>query len=411
MNTEIRLPKMGSTMEEASIASWEKQIGEYVHIKDIIATIETDKAILDIEASEQGFLIEQRIKVGDSAAVGSIIGLLSDQQQSESDFKQGERIRISPAARRLAGEKNVSLEAVVGTGPGGRIVLRDVISAGITSNAVASKPKQEEPAKTASCNPVNATSSTNTSSGSNTSGTNTNSASNTSTKKLLSAMRKTISDRLTYSFREIPQFQIKSSVNLFHILNIREVLVNSIGNSSGARLSVLDFIIQAVGMALRQAPQINVSFVTDASGSYIMEHQEIHIGLAVSVQGGLVVPVIRNADQLSLLEIAQVRHDLVSKAKAGTLSAKEMTGSTFTISSLASFEIAEFTAIVNPPEAGILAVSKAQKLPIAVGDSIEVATIMQLNASFDHRPLDGADGAQFMQLLSKQLASDRWKIV
>ncbi|GGD47871.1 2-oxo acid dehydrogenase subunit E2 [Paenibacillus nasutitermitis] len=176
-------------------------------------------------------------------------------------------------------------------------------------------------------------------------------------------------------------------------------------------IPMLDFVIQAVGRTLRQVPQVNVSFCTEPGGSYILEHQEVHIGLAVSKPDGLVVPVIRHADQLSLVEIAKQRHILVGKAKAGTLSAGEMTGGTFTISSLASFEIAEFTALINPPEAGILAVGMALKIPVVVGDAIEAATMMDLNAAFDHRPLDGSDGARFMQLLTRQLQSDRWKLV
>ncbi|MCD9023843.1 dihydrolipoamide acetyltransferase family protein [Cohnella silvisoli] len=379
MSIEIRLPKMGLTMEEARIVTWEKQVGEYVELKEVVATIETDKATLEIESAEQGFLIEQRVKAGDAIAVGGIIGILSANQVS-GDAIRSERIRVSPAARRLAGVKGIVLSEVDGTGPDGRIVLRDIIGAPVTIESSGSSTEREAPRDTAF-------------------------------KKPLSAMRKIISERLTYSFREIPQFQVKSSVNLFHVLKIREILVNSVEETAGVRLSVLDFIIQAVGLALRQVPQVNVSFCTDPSGSYILEHQEVNIGLAVSVQEGLVVPVIRDADQLSLVEIAKQRHALVSQAKAGTLSVGEMTGGTFTISSLASFDIAEFTALINPPEAGILAVGMARKVPVVVGDAIEVATMMDLNASFDHRPLDGADGAKFMQLLSQQLQSDRWKLV
>ncbi|MBB3071775.1 pyruvate dehydrogenase E2 component (dihydrolipoamide acetyltransferase) [Paenibacillus baekrokdamisoli] len=370
---------MGSTMEEAHIVTWEKQVGEYIQMKEVLATIETDKATLEIESSEQGFLIEQRVKPGDAIAVGGIIGILSDHQGS-GDVIRSERIRVSPAARRLSVQKGIELNTIDGTGPDGRIVLRDIIGVPVTMESSESGAEREAPQDTTS-------------------------------KKPLSAMRKMIAERLTYSFREIPQFQVKSSVDLCHVLKIREMLVHSVEETVGVRLSVLDFIIQAVGRVLRQVPQVNVSFCTDPSGSYILEHQEVNIGLAVSVQDGLVVPVIRNADQLSLVEIAKRRHALVSKAKAGTLSVGEMTGGTFTISSLATFDIAEFTALINPPEAGILAVGMARKMPVVVGDSIEVATMMDLNASFDHRPFDGADGAQFMQLLSRQLQSDRWKLV
>ncbi|MBP1993855.1 dihydrolipoamide acetyltransferase family protein [Paenibacillus eucommiae] len=425
MKTEIKLPKLGLTMEEATIATWEKQIGDNVQAGEVIMTVETDKATMEVEAAANGYLTEQSVKPGDVIAVGGILGYLSDaahQETAQESVQElvketiqetgQERIRISPAARKLARSKGLDLHHISGTGPQGRILLRDIMASPDQAEQTAvqpSKPASEsiktgaiiQPTQTSQANQAGQASQANQPSR----------QENQASQKPLSTMRKVISERLTYSFREIPQFQVKNSADMTNVLKIRETLVNSVEQTAGIRLSVLDFIIQAAAKALKQVPKVNVSFRTDAGDPYILEHTEINIGLAVSLPDGLVVPVIHNADKLSLLEIAKRRHELVSDARSGKLKAEDTKGGTFTISSLASFDVDEFVALINPPEAGILAIGRAKKIPVAVGDSIELVTMMKMNGSFDHRPLDGADGAQFMQFLAEQLESDRWRIV
>lgn len=416
MSTEIVLPKMGLTMEEAKVVTWLKDIGDYVEKNDLIMEVETDKANLEVESTGEGYLNVQKVNPGEDVKVGEVIGILfenkddkepiekaisskeiSEQKpvhvQSEplteknesskrNSVQNGDPIRVSPSARKLARIENIDLKAIVGSGPRGRIILKDVqanIDKSKLQEAVVQTPvvpEKNEGDKIVS----------------------------------LTAMRKVIAKRMAESTRNIPQFQLTRDVDTTKVNETRKN-INAL-NGSDMKLSLNDFIIQASALALQQHASVNASFVEDTKDPYILEKKDINIGLAVAVEGGLVVPVIHRANELSLGEIAKQRYELTEKAQAGKLTPEEMSGGTFTISNLGGYNIEAFTAIVNPPESGILAVGKAKLTPI-VDENMEISIkpIMKVTASFDHRMIDGALGAQFIHSIVEQLQSTKWKLI
>jgi pyruvate dehydrogenase E2 component (dihydrolipoamide acetyltransferase) len=400
MPKAIVLPKMGLTMEEAEVLAWEKKVGDHVNQYEVILTVQTDKAALEVEAPVDGILQDILVKEGETVTVGTVLGYISKTKETNVPanvipdnaplVNEPYRIRISPAARKLARENGIEVEGLRGSGPRGRILLKDVQEAiAVTSS--------KEP-KIVIETPTSAVSETLTA------------ARGKGRHVPLTRMRKTIAERMTHSFMMVPQFQLKKQVDVTAILQIRNLLVSSFEESIGVRLSINDFLIQAVAMTLRKHPRVNASYIDSDTTPYICEHDDVNVGVAVAVNDGLVVPVIHNADQMSLAEIAKRRIELMEKAKKGILKPEEMSNGTFTISNLAAFEIDEFVAIVNPPETGILAVGQVSEKPVVVDKRVEIKPILILSASFDHRTIDGADGSKFISDLVQNLQSDRWKI-
>ncbi|MGG1291954.1 dihydrolipoamide acetyltransferase family protein [Bacillus smithii] len=401
MRKAIVLPKLDSSMEEAHIVSWEVKIDDVIKKNDILLIIETEKSSLEVESEVEGILKEIVVDEGETVPVGTILAYVSDETEkmhqygnfenksrsvNEEDFSPAkiERVRVSPAARRLARQNGVNLTKIKGSGPKGRVILRDVIRAISDED----KPNIEIENKVII------------------------QKNNTGKRIKLTSMRKTIAERMTASFMKVPQFQIKKRVDVSSVLKLRQALVPSIENSAGVRLTFNDFLIQAVALTLNRFPRVNASFIDYETDPYILEHDDINIGLAVAVDDGLFVPVIHKADQLSLLEIAKKRTELVEKARNGQLKTEEMRGGTFTISNLGSIGVDEFVAIVNPPETCILAVGKIiYQTAITNSGKTEIKPMITLNASFDHRTVDGAYGGKFISALSDQLESDRWNII
>lgn len=420
MSTEILLPKLGLTMDEAKVVTWLKNIGDYVEHEEVIVEVETDKANLEVESPKEGYLVKQVAAPGDVVAVGGVLGILADTkeavvedvtsqkkveqakeeiihedssaneekraQQVKHDeyFIKGNRIRVSPAARKLAREEGIDLRNIAGSGPRGRIILADVKQAiEERENQLVIENENQHPIEAESSN-----------------------------DKIvhLSSMRKIIANRMTESFQHVPQFNLKREVDCTAIEQTRKTL-NEI-NDSIVKLSMNDFLIQAVSRALRQHPRVNASFIDDGNEPYIIEKADVNIGLAVALDDGLVVPVIHHADRLSITEIANKRVQLIEKAKEGKLTPDEMSNGTFTISNLGGFHIDEFTAIVNPPETGILAVGKAKWTPVVNEQKeIEILPIMHISGSFDHRTIDGAEAARFMNTIVEQLQSTKWNVI
>jgi len=419
MSTEILLPKLGLTMDEAKVVTWLKNIGDYVEHEEVIVEVETDKANLEVESPKEGYLVKQVAAPGDVVAVGGVLGILADtkeaivedvtsekkvEQEKEEKihedssvneekrnqvkhdeyFIKGNRIRVSPSARKLAREEGIDLRNIAGSGPRGRIILADVKQAIKESkNQLIMEKANQQPIEAESSN-----------------------------DKIvhLSSMRKIIANRMTESFRHVPQFNLKREVNCTAIEQTRKTL-NEINNSI-VKLSMNDFLIQAVARALRQHPTVNASFIDNEKEPYIIEKVDVNIGLAVALDDGLVVPVIHHADRLSITEIANKRAQLIEKAKEGKLTPDEMSNGTFTISNLGGFHIDEFTAIVNPPETGILAVGKAKWTPVVNEQKeIEILPIMHISGSFDHRTIDGAEAARFMNTIVEQLQSTKWNVI
>lgn len=373
---EVKLPKMGSNMEEGTLIKWMKQIGDSVRKGDVLLEVETDKATLEVEAPANGYVIDQLYREGDTIPVAEVVCHIGGERTTAPT-----RIRLSPAARRIARELDLTdeeLRQIKGSGPGGRVVLKDL-------KAVAKNPQpvKTEPSETVA-----------------------------GKENPLGRLRLITARRMTESFRDVPQFQIKRTVDLSSMLQIRQTLNASIQHSVGIRLSVNDFLIQAAALALVRHPLVNASYREKNGNPVIMVSSEVNIGLAVALDEGLIVPVISGADQLSLIAIAQRRMELMNKAKSNRLSYEEVSGGTFTISNLGSYDVDEFTALVNPPESGILAVGAVKRQPVANSlGVIEVKPLITLNASFDHRTMDGAYAAGFMKELADIIASDKWKII
>lgn len=407
------MPKMGDAMTEGKVIRWYKQAGDAVKKGEAVAEIETDKVNLDLESEADGTLGAHAANEGDMVPVGGLLAnILGPGEKDEparraTDRKDsvkhttgeyheaieqkgprrdrsapdtaeatpvaaaaetGGRRRSSPLARRIAADLGVSLDSVQGSGPHGRIIAADVKNARGASPAAGDvKPAAPSIASTA--------------------------APALETKIIpLSAMRRTIAKRLAESTGPIPHFYLTADYDVTNLISTRQQLLEI----SGAKLSLNDFIVRAVALALRHHPNVNASWGDDA----ITQHGEVHVGIAVATPDGLITPVIRNADRKSVVDIAAEVRALAEKAKNRKLMPNEYQGSTFTISNLGAWGIEEFTAIINPPNAAILAVGAAEARPIVdASRQIVVRDRMKVTLSCDHRLVDGAGGAEFLKTL------------
>ena len=427
------MPKAGDAMTEGKVVRWYKQPGEAVKRGEPVAEIETDKVNLDLEAESDGTLGAHQAKEGDMVPVGGVLvnvlaegekdqaaapapapepkkeeepgqrrstdkkdsvkhttgeyheaieqrGPRRDKTSAESGqasaapAESGDRRRSSPLARKMAAEMGVSLDDVQGSGPKGRIVAADVKNLGRASArpAAPQAPASQAPGR-AEAQPTSAPS--------------------LETKIIpLTAMRRTIAKRLAESTGPIPHFYLTADYDVTNLVSIRQQMVEM----TGTKVSLNDFIIRAIALALRHHPNVNASWGEDA----ITQHGEVHVGVAVATQDGLITPVIRNADQKAVSDIAAEVRALADKAKNRKLKPDEYQGSTFTISNLGAWGIEEFTAIINPPNAAILAIGAAEARPVADANrQIVVRDRMKVTMSCDHRIIDGASGAEFLKTL------------
>ncbi|MBM4253200.1 MAG: 2-oxo acid dehydrogenase subunit E2 [Deltaproteobacteria bacterium] len=418
------MPKLSDTMEEGGIANWLKKEGEKINEGEPLVEIETDKATQEYESPEEGVVLKILVQPGKTVALRTPIAVVGDagetydlgaltggaaksataaaaplaapQVSQKAPAKPatptvqaqpvgGGRVKASPLARKVAAELGVDVSQIVGTGPAGRVVLRDIeqSAAGVaTPVAALSKPSVPQPAA-----PVPAASTVG------------------ATVTPVSMMRKTIAKRLTAAKNEAPHFYLTVSANVAKLETWRQSLNDAAAkaNAKGgslAKVSVNDVVILAVARALRHHPQVNASW----QGETIVHHGEAHIAVAVALPEGLVTPVIRRADVLGVREIAAAARDLATKAKDGLLSNDAFTGGTFTISNLGMFGVEEFTAIINPPQAAILAVGAATPTPwVDEQERLVVQQRMKMTLSCDHRVVDGATGAKFLQTLVSYL--------
>ena len=404
------MPKMGDAMTEGKVVRWYKKAGDVVKKGEPVLEIETDKVNLDLEAEQDGTIGQVEVQEGQMAPVGGRLAMITapgekveaapatqrralDKKDSikhstgeygEAMEMKGPRIdrsappstplrvveggkkRSSPLARKMAQEMGVSLDAVQGSGPQGRIIARDIKGAPPTTGpARAPATTQTPPQKL-------------------------------ETKQIpLSAMRRTIAKRLAESTGPIPHFYLTADYDVTNLLSLRAQL-NEIEN---AKISVNDFVIRAAALALRHHPNVNASWGDEA----ITLHGEIHIGVAVSTPEGLITPVVRNADQKSVMEIATDVRALADKAKNRKLRPEEYQGSTFTISNLGAWGIEEFTAIINPPNVAILAIGAASSQAVVIDKQIVVRDRMKITMSCDPRVVDGAGGAEYLKTLRQYL--------
>ena len=438
MITKVHMEALSPTMEEGQIVRWLKSQGDDVANGDILAEIETDKATMELVARGDGVLRIVMLPEGGTAPVGEVIAVIADADEDVSEFegrggpaKAGDgsegaadaataespeekdeedstpaepgaasgtrtepsveagpdaRIKASPLARRLAEEAGLDLSAIPGSGPGGRVVKRDVQEA---REGGAAAPEPSAPAPAPSSGRAEAPAPEPWSDAG---------AEEGYEEVKVSQMRKTIAKRLTESLSPVPHFFLTIEVDMSRVIQARKTL-NQVVEGGGDRISVNDFIIKATAGALRRHPGCNAAW----HGDTIRRFQHVHVGVAVAVEDGLITPVIKHADRKGLVQISREVKELAGRARQKKLKPDEYTGSTFSISNLGMFGIREFTAIINPPEAGILAVGETKEIPVVEDGEVVVRPRMRITMSCDHRVIDGATGAEFMATLRAML--------
>ena len=408
--TVIRMPLLSDTMTEGKIVKWNKQVGDKVKSDDNLADVETDKATMEVVGYTDGTLLHIGVPEGESAKVNGVIaiigkagtdisGLLASLDapaaapaalnaaaaptqaaaastvepavSSDSD----DRVKASPLARRIAAEKGIDLKGIPGSGDGGRIVKRDIDNYTPASQPAA-QAASAAPAKAAV--PMVAAAALGTEGYEDTP---------------LTQMRKVIARRLGESMFTAPHFFLTMEINMDEAMAAR----TKINEVSPVKISFQDIMIKACAMALRQHPAVNSSWM----GDYIRTYKHVHIGSAIALPEGLIVPVVRFADQKSLSQIAAEAKDLYDKARNKKIQPSEFSGNTFTISNLGMMDIDEFTAIINPPDSCILAVGRIKETVVRKGDGFGITNVMKVTLSCDHRSVDGAVGAAFLQTLKK----------
>jgi pyruvate dehydrogenase E2 component (dihydrolipoamide acetyltransferase) len=439
MPIELKMPALSPTMEEGTLARWLVKEGDSVSSGDLLAEIETDKATMEFEAIDEGVI--QKLLVAEGAEgvkVGTVIALILGEDEDENPSplqgrggssaaaegegasaassnhglsptsalspkavmekpavtvakSTGNRVKASPLAKRIAAERGIDLALVTGTGPGGRIVKADLDG---TKEGVQIKTVSPEPVEGRSPAGRTSTSSALTVE---------SSPSTPLTTAIpdfgipfedakLSGMRKTIAKRLTQSMQEAPHIYLTVDIRLDALLKLRGELNETLADR-GVKLSVNDMLIKALALALLKVPACNVSFAVDVLRSY----KRADVSVAVSIPGGLITPIIADAGSKSLASIATEMNDLAARAKEGKLAPHEYQGGTASISNMGMMGIKQFTAVINPPQAMIMAVGAGEKRPYVMEDgTLGVATVMSCTGSFDHRAIDGADGAQLM---------------
>lgn len=430
MASELEMPKLSDTMTEGTILRWLKKEGESVEIGDEIAEIETDKATMAMEVFDEGVLTKILVGEGEKAAVGTVIGILGDEGETTSASSpaaqpaaaptetpkteapaastpaaapaatsqpaaapatkaDGSRLRVSPLARKIAEEKGVDLTTISGSGPGGRIVKKDVAGASASAPAagISAAPSSSAPAPTAQAiTPV---------------------ASGEDQRIELSSMRKIIADRLLTSKVTIPHFYLHIEVDAGPLMALRKQVNEQSEQTTGNKYTINDFIVKALISSCVAVPAVNASF----AGDHIIQYSSVGISVAVAVDDGLVTPVVKNAETKSLLQISREIKDLAVRSRDKKLRPDEFDGGTVTISNLGSFGIDSFDAIVNPPQAAILSVGNIVKKPVVVDDEIKPGLRLNLGLSCDHRVVDGAVGAQFLAEMKKLIENPALMLV
>ena len=409
----ILMPRLSDTMTEGVIADWHKKVGDTVKKGDLLADVETDKATMELESYKDGKLLYVGAQKGDKVPVNSLLCIIGDEknvdvnriveasksggavaqaqggapaaaEQKQTDTaapaqEQGEvsgtgdsRVKASPLARKLAAEKGIDISKVQGTGDNGRITKKDIDS--YVPSAQPSAAESKAPAKAAA--PVV-------------------SGQESFDEVPVSQMRKTIAKRLAESKFSAPHFYLTMSIDMDRAVESRA----KINETAPVKISFNDFVLKACAIALTQHPKVNSSWL----GDKIRFNKHVHIGVAVAVEEGLLVPVVRFADSKSLSKISAEVKEFAQKAKDKKLQPSDWEGNTFTISNLGMFGIDEFTAIINPPDACILAIGGIQQVPVVKNGQVVPGNIMKVTLSCDHRVVDGATGAAFLQTLKQLL--------
>jgi len=395
---EVTIPNLGYTMTVAKILKWLKSVGDPVEAGEILLEIETDKVNYGIESPASGVVKAILVKVGDEVPVGGLIAIvgradeqidLRRYQKEEKEAPVHEEVRVpekrelvpaaaqptrgpvvaSPLAKKMAKEKGIDLSSIKGSGPAGRISVADVEK--YLSEARAPKieaPPPFGPLEVAEIIPM-------------------------------TTMRRTIARRLSQSFHDAPHFNLGTEVDMTEVKRLIDLLERESEGKGGVKVSVNDFLIKAVAITLRDHPRLN----SRLNGEQIEILKNINIGLAVALDDGLIVPALERADQKRLWQIARERKDLVERARQGSLLLEEIERGTFTVSNMGMFDIIFFNSILNPPQSGILSFGKTMDRPIVIDGSVVIRPIAEMTLAVDHRIVDGAVGAKFLQDLKQGL--------
>lgn len=421
MSIEIKMPALSPTMEEGTLAKWLVKEGDTVKSGDLLAEIETDKATMEFEAVDEGVIGKITVPEGtDNVKVGTVIAVMAGDGEDASApaptpppapaakveaaraptpapapaatpapapaktngaAQDGNRVKASPLAKRIAAEKGVDLASLTGSGPNGRIVKADLegarpgaapaaqpaAAAAATSPApAAAAPAEHKPVWYDDSIPHE--------------------------EEKLSNIRKTIARRLTESKQTVPHIYLTVDIRLDALLKLRADLNKSL-EPRGVKLSVNDLLIKALGVALIQTPKCNVTY----TGDKLIKYSRADVSVAVSTPTGLITPIIRDAAGISVSAISTQMKDLASRAKEGKLKPEEYQGGTASISNMGMFGITQFDAVINPPQGMIMAIGAGEKRPYIIDDALGIATVMSATGSFDHRAIDGADGAELMK--------------
>ncbi len=440
MSTKVVMEALSPTMEEGRLVEWKKQEGEAVAVGDVLAEVETDKAVMELVARAGGTLLKQVVTAGTTVPVSELVAVIGEPGEQvdagaapkkpaakepaskepapkatgqEEQATQptpdanrptsmppapkagpaaegngqpapakaapapapaprsaGGRVKASPLARRMAAERGIDIAAVAGSGPEGRVVARDLEGARAAAPAAAAAPARPAAAIRIP-------------------------AGEAFEDVPLTQIRKTIAKRLSQSIGPIPTFYLTTEVDMERAVEAREALLAA----GGEKVSFNDIVLKAVALALRQHPECNAWWQDD----HIRYWNEVHVSMAVAIEEGLITPVIRHTDLKSLREIAAESRDLAGRARERKLKPEEYTGGTFSVSNLGMLDIDEFTAIINPPEAGIIAVGRMVEQPVVHEGAVAIRRRMRLTMSCDHRMIDGATGARFLQTLKRML--------
>ncbi|MFB0611410.1 pyruvate dehydrogenase complex dihydrolipoamide acetyltransferase [Aurantiacibacter poecillastricola] len=432
MPIAIKMPALSPTMEEGTLAKWLVKVGDKVSSGDIMAEIETDKATMEFEAVDEGTIAHIQVDEGtENVAVGTVIATLAEEGEDVSEVepqgggdaapapaakeekaeeaapapspspapkaspsptavsedieagpapvKDGERIIASPLARRIAEQKGVDLANVKGSGPNGRIVKADVEGAQPAAAAPASTAAEKEMAPAVEQKPAAA-----------------QDFGIPHEVEKLSGMRKTIARRLTESKQQVPHIYLTVDIRLDALLKLRSEL-NAALEPQEIKLSVNDMLIKALAKSLEMVPECNVQF----AGDTMLKFNRADISVAVSIPHGLITPIVKDAGTKAMSRISTEMKDLAARAKDGKLAPEEYQGGTASLSNMGMFGIKQFEAVINPPQGMIMAIGAGEKRPHVVDDALQIATVMSATGSFDHRAIDGADGAQLMKVFKE----------
>jgi len=426
--TKVVMPKLSEAMETGKVIKWLRNEGDRVQSGDIVAEIETDKADVEMEAFGAGVLRKIVVPAGERAPVGSLIGVIAEPGEDIASVLAeaggpspaakappavspapaapvpksvapaaapapavssaaaavpaapvAERLRVSPLARKVAAQAGLDLRLIQGTGPGGRIIRRDVEAATTAGAVAAPAAAAAAPAAAPALRPVRP-----------------DAAGPEYEVVALTPMRAAIAKQMPLSKAPIPHFYVTSEVAMDRAWDLRQEL-NALDGQP--KISVNDLVVRACALALTEHPYVNASFQGDA----VRVYHRAHIGIAVALDDGLITPVLRNCESKALAQIAVESRDLAERARARKLRAQELSGATFSISNLGMYDVAEFSAIINPPEGAILAVGSVRQVPVVAGPGLGVGRRMNVTPSCDHRVMDGAMGARFLQTVRRLL--------